>query len=190
MSRELLLQEVDATVFVADVRDFASLTERLEPVELSLALGRFYEHVGEILTAHRGRIVKFVGDAVLGLFIGGDHRLQALEAVAAALGQRQSFMDESAPRKLPVIDYCIGVASGTVLAGELGTDKLRFFDVLGQPVSRAFRIVALAARRNVSNLVDSATWEGVKAADRRPAAIETDAVELAAEKLRLFKLEG
>ena len=43
-------------------------------------------------------------------------------------------MDESGPRKLPVLDYCIGLASGPVLAGELGSDQLRFYDVLGRAV--------------------------------------------------------
>ncbi len=190
MSHELLLQEVDATVLVADVRDFAPIVEELGPVELSLALGRFYEHVGEIIESHRGRIVKFVGDAVLGVFIGGDHRLHALEAVAEAVAQRQAFVDQSGARKMPVLDYCIGVASGTLLAGELGTDKLRFYDVLGQPVNQAFRVTALATRRGVSNPVDARTYEGVKSPDKRPPAIETDAAELAAEKTRLFKLEG
>ena len=81
---------------------------------------------------------------------------------------RQQFLDENATRKLPVLDYAIGVASGAVLAGELGTDKLRFYDVLGQPVNQAFRVCALATRRGVSNLVDAATWEGVKTPGRRP----------------------
>ena len=91
---------------------------------------------------------------------------------------------------MPVLDYCIGVASGTLLAGELGTDKLRFYDVLGQPVNQAFRVTALATRRGVSNLVDAGTYEGAKSPDKRPPALATDAAELAAEKLRLFKLEG
>jgi adenylate cyclase len=186
----LFLQEVDASVFVADVRDFSPLSQQLGPVELGLALGRFYEHVGAIIEGHHGRIVKFIGDGVLGVFIGGDHRLHALEAVAEANASRQTFLDENVTRRLPVLDYCIGVASGAVLAGELGTDKLRFYDVLGQPVNQAFRINALATRRAVSNLIDAGTWEGVKTPGRRPAAIETDAVELAAEKVRLFKLEG
>ena len=63
-------------------------------------------------------------------------------------------------------------------------------DVLGQPVNQAFRVCALATRRTVSNLVDAATWEGVKTPGRRPEAIETDAVEFGADKVRLFKLEG
>jgi adenylate cyclase len=186
----LFLQEVDATVVVADVRDFSPLAQQLGPVDLGLALGRFYEHIGGVIEGHHGRIVKFIGDGVLGVFIGGDHRLHALEAVAEAVSTRQKFLDENVTRKLPVLDYAMGAASGAVLAGELGTDKLRFYDVLGQPVNQAFRICALATRRGVSNLIDAATWEGVKTPGRRPEAIETDAVEFGADKVRLFKLEG
>lgn len=186
----LFLQEVDATVVLADVRDFSPLAQQLGPVDLGLALSRFYEHIGGIVEGHHGRIVKFIGDGVLAVFIGGDHRLAALEAIAEMVATRQTFLDENVSRKLPVLDYCIGAASGAVLAGELGTEKLRFYDVLGQPVNQAFRICALATRRAVSNLIEADTWENVKTPGRRPAAIETDAVELGAEKLRLFKLEG
>jgi len=186
----LFLQEVDATALLADVRDFSPLAQQLGPVDLGLALSRFYEHIGGILEGHHGRIVKFMGDGVLGVFIGGDHRLHALEAIAEAVATRQKFLDDNVTRKLPVLDYAVGAASGQVLAGELGTDKLRFYDVLGQPVNQAFRICSLATRRGVSNLVDAATWEGVKTPGRRPEAIETDAVEFGADKVRLFKLEG
>ena len=186
----LFLQEVDATIVLADVRDFSPLAVQLGPVELGLALGRFYEHIGGIIEGHHGRIVKFIGDGVLGAFIGGDHRLNALEAIAEMVKSRQQFLDENVTRKLPVLDYAVGAGSGAVLAGELGTDKLRFYDVLGQAVNHAFRVCALATRRGVSNLVDAATWEGVKTPGRRPEAIETDAVELGADKMRLFKLEG
>jgi adenylate cyclase len=186
----MFLQEVDATIVLADVRDFSPLAQQLGPVDLGLALSRFYEHVGGVIEGHRGRIVKFIGDGVLGVFIGGDHRLAALEAIADALAGKQAFLDENATRRLPVLDFVLGASSGTVLAGELGTDKLRFYDVLGQPVNQAFRITALATRRGVSNLIAAETWEGVKTQGRRPPAIETDAVELGADKLRLFKLEG
>lgn len=186
---KLFLQEVDATVMVADVRDFSPLAQQLGPVDLGLALSRFYEHVASVLEAHHGRLVKFLGDGVLAAFIGGDHRLAALLAIADLLSARPVFLEGNAERKLPLLDYSLGAASGTVLAGELGTEKLHFWDVLGQPVTRAFRLCALGTRRAVSNLVDADTWEHAAAA-RRPAAIETDAVELGAEKLRLFKLEG
>ncbi len=190
---EIVLQEVAATVLLADVRDFGTLARQLGPVDLGLALARFYEHIGAIAERHRGRIVKFIGDGVLAVFIGaggGDHCSRALQAVAEAVDEREAFLDQNAARRLPVLDYVLGASSGMILAGELGTEKLRFYDVLGQPVNLAFGITALATRRGVSNLVDAATFEGVRDRARRPAGIETDAVELGGERLRLFKLEG
>jgi adenylate cyclase len=184
----LFLQEVDATVVLADVRDFSPLAQQLGPVDLGLALSRFYEHTGAIIEGHHGRIVKFIGDGVLGVFIGGDHRLHALESIYELTTTRQGFLDENVTRRLPVLDYSVGAASGPVLAGELGTEKLRFYDVLGQAVNQAFRVCALANRRGVPNLVDAATYEGVKTPGRRPVAIETDAVEFGADKVRLFKI--
>jgi class 3 adenylate cyclase len=77
-----------------------------------------------------------------------------------------------------------------VLAGEMGTQKLRFYDVLGQPVNQAFRLASLAARREVSNLVAADTYEGAGDKSKRPAAVETDMVEIGADKLRLFKIEA
>src|SRR2546423_815317 len=136
----MFLQVVDATVVLADLRDFSPLAAQLGPVELGLALSRFYEHMGAVIERHRGRIVKFIGDGVLSVFVGppAENRKRALAAVADAVHSRQQFLDENIGLKLPVLDYALGSASGTVLAGELGTEKLRFYDVLGQPVNLAF----------------------------------------------------
>jgi adenylate cyclase len=171
----LFLQEIDASVLLADVRDFTALVSQLAPVELGLALTRFYEHAGAIIESHHGRIVKFVGDAVLGVFVAQraqEHRARVLAAVTALVRARQQFLDENAASRLPRLDYTVGAASGTVVAGELGTERLRFYDVLGGPVTRAFQLTSLAARRGAPALVDAATLQGVDAA-QRPAAVAT-----------------
>ena len=183
----MFLQVVEATVLAADLRDFSPLAAQLGPVELGLALSRFYEHVGAVVEKHHGRVVKFIGDGVLTVFVAAEAHGRALRAVQELVHSREKFLDENVGMKLPVLDYSVGASSGTVLAGELGTQKLRFYDVLGQPVNHAFRLTALAGRRGVTNLVDAATLEGVAAGDR-PPAIETDSVELDAAKLRLYRL--
>ena len=187
----MFLQEIEATVMLTDVRDFSPLAAQLGPVELGLALQRFYEHVGAAIEANHGRIVKFIGDGVLGAFIGASaHRERALACVSQLIREREAFLAENTKMKLPLLDYSMGVASGSVLAGELGTAKLRFYDVLGQPVNQAFRLTGLATRRGVTNLVSAETYEGIADKTKRPAAVETDMVEIGTDKLRLFKLEG
>ncbi len=186
----MFLQLVDASVFLADVRDFSPLESQLAPVELGLALSRFYEHIGAILENHRGRIVKFLGDAVLGVFVGakGEHRKRLLAAVAEASDARARFLSENVPLRLPLLDYVAVGASGTLLAGEIGTEKLRFYDVLGEPVSYAFRLASLAAARGDGNLIHSSTLDGLSATDHAPV-VEVDAVEIIGKKQRVFRIE-
>src|SRR5690349_7777981 len=132
----MFLQEVDATVLVAGVRDFEPLARQLGPVELGMALSRFYEHVTAVVERHHGRVVKFTGSGVLAAFIGTDaieHRIRALRAVDELARQRQAFLDENVKRSLPVLEHAVGASSGTILAGELCTDTLRFYDVFGEP---------------------------------------------------------
>jgi adenylate cyclase len=191
----MFLQEVEATVVTHDVKGFGVLAAQLGPVELGIELGRFYEHVAAAVTAEGGRVVKFVGDAVLSVFLGrADHRAAALRAVRRSLQARDPWLQESAAHGRPLLDYTIGVASGPILAGDVGIPGQRSYDVLGQPVFFAFRLSSLAVPRGATHLVAASTFEGAQATagaepDAVPAGIEVDGVELSGKALRLFRLE-
>lgn len=73
-----------------------------------------------------------------------------------------------------------------MLVGELGTDRLRFWDVLGAPVNIAFRLCALATDRRVANLVDAGTIE--QAVAQPEAFVEVEAAELCGRRHRLFRI--
>jgi adenylate cyclase len=183
----MFLQEVEATVVTHDVKGFMVLAAQLGPVEMGGELGRFYEHVADHVTAEGGRVVKFVGDAVLSVFLGKkDHRATALRAVQRCLKAREAWLKESADAGRPLLDYTIGASSGPVLAGDVGIPKLRSYDVLGRPVNFAFRLCTLAASRGVTHLVTADVYEGAKVP---PRGIEVEGVEFGGKALRLFRLE-
>jgi len=188
----MFLQEVEATIVTHDLKGFGVLAAQLGPVELGLELGSFYEHVAGHVTAEGGRVVKFVGDAVLSVFLGRDrHQAAALRAVQRSLTARDAWLSEGAARGRPLLEYTVGVASGPVLAGDVGIPGLRSYDVLGQPVFFAFKLCSLAVSRGVTHLVAASTFEGARAAagDTGAPGIEVEGVELAGKSLRLFRLE-
>ena len=185
----LFLQEIDATVVVHDLRAFSTLAAQLGPVDLGLVLSRFYEYVAGAVEPHGGRLVKFIGDAVLSVFLGAgdvDYRGRALEAIHNTLRQQDAWLEENARRDLPLLDYSIGAASGAILAGDVGTSKLRFYDVLGEPVNVAFRLAGLATDRHTPHLLTADVFEHARA---RQPGIEVEGVELGGKRIRLFRLE-
>ena len=185
----LFLQQIEATVVVHDLRNFSTLAVQLGAVDLGIVLSRFYEHVQAGIEPHGGRLVKFIGDAVMSVFIGAgesDHRGAALESLRTTLRQREAWLHENAERGLPVLDYSSAAASGEVLAGDVGTSKLRFYDVLGEPANIAFRLVGIATDRHVSHLVTADAYEHAQA---RPPGIEVDPIELGGKRIRLYRLE-
>jgi|SRR5579871_5595288 len=179
------LSQTEATIVVTEGRGFSRLAETLGPVELGLTLSSYYGHVGGIVEKNGGRIVKFIGDGMLAAFIGADHRGRALAACAEMERHRDGWLADAAKVKLPPLDYVIAAASGEVLVGELGTDRLRFWDVIGAPVNLAFRLAALAVTRGASHLLASDT---VEKATTKPAVVEVDPAEVKGVRHRLFRV--
>src|SRR5687767_3011657 len=108
---ESFLEEVEASVLVADAHDFQALAEQLNPVELGLGLDRFYGYLGGIVERHGGRIVKFTGDGMLVAFLGADHCGEALAALEEMARTRAGWLADSAKVHAPSLDYSAGVAS-------------------------------------------------------------------------------
>ena len=180
------LQEVEASVLLTDVRGFLALTASLSPVELGAALSSFYAHTGNVVERHGGRVVKFVGDGLLGAFVGmGDHRERALAALGELDAHRDQWLADNAKVGLPRLGYAAAVASGSMVAGELGTDQIRFWDVLGAPVNLVFGLCRLAKERSLHHLIDEAT---VKTAKQGPPTVEVEPVELGGKVHRLYRL--
>lgn len=188
MSDKIFLQEMTASVAFFDVRRFSVMSAQLGPVDVGIALRRYYEHVEAGITARDGRIVKFMSDGVLALFpsVGDkDHAGNALAALRDLGASVAEWLAENERMGLPALEYSAGVSSGGVLYGELGTARLRAFDVLGLPVIQAIRLARLATVRSSPHLAAAAT---IAAARLAVPSIEVEGVEIGKERVRLYRL--
>jgi class 3 adenylate cyclase len=183
---DILLQESDATVVMFDLRGFAALAARLSPVDLGAALSRFYDHAEAIVLGEQGKVLKFTGDIVTAVWLVTDvqdHRAGAVAAVRAASAKQRAWQAENAKFGMPDMSYSVAAATGRVLAGHIGTDRMRAFDVLGEPASIAAKLTPLATVRGIDNLVTS---ECLDAAGGRLPGVETEGFEVGGRRLRLY----
>ena len=185
----MFLQEAEATVILFDLRAFSRMAASMGPIELGAALSRFYQHCETCVVAHGGRMVKFLGDAVLACWLSSeieDFRRKAVAAVWESHKKRAAWVQKGVDEGFPMMDYSVAAATGACLVGHIGTEKLKQFDVLGEPVNIVTTLTSVATMRNMDHLVTNETLDSP--AGRLPA-LEVEGIELGGKALRLFRLE-
>lgn len=125
---------------MVDLARFTQAVAGLELAELVSVVDAFYRAAGETIAAHRGRVVKFVGDGCLAVF-EPDDALAALDAVEELRGRVRSIGDEFGL----AIDLGANVHLSTVAEAELGLDGT--YDVVGTGVIHTFRMGSGAGTR-------------------------------------------
>src|SRR5258708_38689904 len=126
MPEAVFLHETEAAIVLFDLRGFTRLAATLAPLDLGLALGRFYAHAEHCIEGAGGRLVKFAGDAVVGAWLANETpwpKAQALNAVVTANQKRASFLAPCRAEGVPELAHSVAAAAGTVLAGQIGTAR-------------------------------------------------------------------
>lgn len=143
----------DVTILLADLRGFTSVAEKQPPEVVLGMLNRYLARLSGIVYANGGSIDKFMGDAIMGLF-GAPvaHSDDPQRAITCAV-QMQIAMDElnhaNRLQGLPELFMGIGINTGEVMAGVLGSDVYYEYTVIGDEVNLASRIEAFSLRGQV-----------------------------------------
>jgi adenylate cyclase len=182
-------EQCEATAVFVDIIGSTSLAEGTDPRGVVDILNAFYEHVVGAVEAQGGWINKFEGDAALCVFGPpnglADHADAALRAVADLRGRLDEFA------KARHVEAAIGVASGLVVAGNVGTPARYEYTVIGDPVNTAARLSELAKECPEKVLVAASTIGAARPEARTPWS-EVDRVVLRgkSEPTSLHTLRG
>jgi adenylate cyclase len=143
-------QRLPATIFFADVMNFTTVSEGLEPQTLMDWFYEFMETTTPLVSEHHGVILRFLGDAIMAAFgppiprkSEAEIRQDAVNAVSCALAIQQRIVElnrRHAARGWPLVRMRIGVLSGTVTGGSIGTAKRFEYNVHGDTVNTASRL--------------------------------------------------
>ncbi|MFC4297624.1 CHASE2 domain-containing protein [Castellaniella hirudinis] len=149
------------TVLFADIRNFTSLSEHLSAGELKDLLSRYLSSVTEVIFQHQGTIDKYVGDMVMAFWNAPlDDERHAVHAVRAALDMQACMARVRAEFEaagLPVFRIGIGLNTGSMNVGDMGSRYRRAYTVLGDAVNLGSRLESLTAYYGVPILVSDAT---------------------------------
>jgi adenylate cyclase len=147
------LPQVDAdrrqvTVLFADLCGYTSLSERLDPEEVRAFQDALFDSLGQAITRYGGFVAKYLGDAVLALFgaplAHEDDPERALEAALDMLRRATVLSDQWAARLGQPVSLHIAVHTGPVVAGSLGGGAGAAYDVTGDTVNTASRLLGEA----------------------------------------------
>ncbi|MCB1875719.1 MAG: adenylate/guanylate cyclase domain-containing protein [Chromatiales bacterium] len=155
----------EMTVLFSDVRGFTTLSEGLKPAELTALMNRLLTPLTRIIHGHRGTIDKYMGDAIMA-FWGAplEDPYHARNAILAALAMLRS-VEESADyyRSIgrPPIRMGIGINTGTMSVGNMGSEFRMAYTVMGDAVNLGSRVEGLTKQYGVSLIVTEFTRAAV-----------------------------
>ncbi len=150
----------EATIFFADIRGFTSYADNNEPETVVEKLNEFFEISTQAILKHDGYIDKFMGDSILGVFgvpvFRSDHKKRAVEA---ALELQKALKAQSKNGNPLLCSVGIGIDSGIIVSGNIGSQIKMEYTVIGDTVNVASRLSDLAGSGEI--LISSDVMDGL-----------------------------
>ena len=126
------------TILFMDIVGFTSLSEQLEPEKVVDMLNAYFTQTSRIIEKNQGDIDKFLGDGVMAIFKDPEQAVQAsLDMLPEGL---KTLNRELKAKKLPVINLRIGINTGNLIQGNIGSKDRKDWTVVGDVVNTAYRI--------------------------------------------------
>jgi adenylate cyclase len=154
----------DTTILFTDIRGFTAMSEFRSAQDIVDMLNEYFELMVEIIFRYEGTLDKFVGDEIMALFGAPvSHRDDAYRAVKTALEMLDdlaTFNEERVAKGQDVVKIGIGINSGEVVAGYLGSSKALEYTVIGDVVNTGARLCSIAKAGQI--IISEHTYDRVK----------------------------
>ncbi len=132
------------TMLTSDLRGFSSISERLLPEEVIKLLNTYLSHMADVITEYQGTIDEFLGDGILVLFgaptTREDDSIRAVACACAMQLQMATVNEKMRQMNLPQLEMGIGINTGEVVVGNIGSEKRSKYGVVGSQVNLTYRI--------------------------------------------------
>jgi adenylate cyclase len=154
-------QRREMTVLFSDIRGFTTVSESGQPEEIVGMLNEYFTRMVDIVFTHKGTLDKFVGDMVMALFGAplddadhADHAVEAALDMIAGLGVLNARWKSEGRAEL---DIGIGINTGPMIAGNIGSDAIMSYTVIGDAVNLGSRLESLNKQYGTRIIISDAT---------------------------------
>ena len=159
-------EKKELTVMFSDIRGFTTLSEQRPAEELVPQLNEYLTRMTQVVFDHHGTLDKYIGDAVMAIFGAPlpqkDHPHRAcataLDMIRVLKGLQQGWKE----RGLPVLEIGVGINTGLMMVGNMGSERRFDYTVLGDNVNLASRLEGLTKMYGVTIVVNESTWEAAQ----------------------------
>lgn len=157
---------VEATILFSDIRGFTSLSEKMKPEDVVRYLNEYFEKMSECIVSEGGVINKYMGDAIMALFgipiHNKDHAKLAIQAGLKMRKERDKLSQWFVSNHLPELKTGIGIHTGVILAGNIGSSSRMEYTVIGDSVNVASRLESMCKETKKDFLISGTTYQKVK----------------------------
>ncbi len=148
--------EMNMTILFSDIRSFTALSEKMSPEENFNFINAYLNEMGPIISTHQGIIDKYIGDAIMALFINAD---DALNAAIAMLHKLEEF-NKTQP-SFPSIQIGIGLNTGNLMLGIVGEKNRLQCTVISDAVNLASRLENITKTYKGSLIISQSTLDNL-----------------------------
>ncbi len=151
----------ELTVMFCDMRGFTKMSETMEPTQLQELLNSVFSRLTDLIRGNRGTIDKYMGDCVMA-FWGApvdtpEHAMLAVKTALEMSNAVRRINEEHKTKGLPEIGIGIGLNTGTMCVGDMGSDIRRSYTVIGDAVNLGSRLEGLSKTYGVDIVVSEST---------------------------------
>lgn len=154
------------TVLFSDIRGFTSMSEQMSAEQVTEILNEYFTEMEPIITKYNGVINKFIGDAVMAIFgepiQDKNHAQNAVKCAYAMLEKVKELQKKWVREGKPKIEIGVGINTGEVFVGNIGSVNRMEYTVIGDTVNLASRLESYNKTYKTKMLISSTTYEEVK----------------------------
>jgi adenylate cyclase len=183
----------ELTVLFSDIRGFTSMAETLSPEDLVRLLNVYLTRMTDQVFRHQGTLDKYIGDAVMAVYGApiqrADHAVLACHTALDMMKELRNLQEQWRAQQQPVMDIGIGLNTGQMIVGNIGSENRFNYSVIGDAVNLGSRIESLNKTYGTHILISEYTYAQVKEIfSKQLREVDVTLVKGRGQQVRVYEL--